>query len=268
MTKQQPEVTTPPAANTPLGTPPIEPPPVWKRAGYTPIELRETTKPNTISIPFGVKWIHFITNETATFTDLLDQVKRTAPPEEIVYIDRHFNAGGGSGFLVLSNERGVSFGLLLNDEYEKIYQEKGWAFYPDENQIRVTDDFAVLRLATPRGIAAIVDEFGFIDDPINGEEIRAFIASKPGQIEIAAATLRAIVNTNFKHIVMGAGHHGDRGTVGATANGVHETVYAFETFEAMSKLIEDGFESPANPVKPSIFHIQPQKAKKSKACRM
>ena len=260
----------------PTDTPPPSTQPRWplstpESPKFQPIALKESTKPNTVSIAFEDKWIHFITNETSTFTDLMDQVKRTAPPEQIIYVDRHFNAGGGSGFLMLSNERGVNFALKLNDEYEKIYSENGWNFYPEGAQIRKDPAFAVLRLATDRRIAAVIDEFGFIDDPLNGEAIRTFMRSKNGQLQIATATLTAIVNTDFKHLVLGAGHHGSRGTGGASFDGNYtEIKYAFETFEAMNELIQQGF-IPKKSLEPTeIFEIKPDKAasgSKAKACK-
>lgn len=223
---------------------------------FKPIQLKESSKPNTVTIPWEDKYLHFITNETNTFTDLMDQVKRTAPPEQIIYVDRHFNAGGGSGFLMLSNEKGVSFAMKLNDEYEKIYLKYSWQFYAEPKQIRREGGFAVLNLATQRNIAAVIDEFGFIDDPLNGEAIRAFMRSRNGQLEIAAATLTAIVNADFRHIVMGAGHNGQRGTSGANMGGYSEVKYAFETFEAMNQLIQDGF-VPKKELEPTeVFQIQ------------
>ena len=67
---------------------------------------------------FGDKYIHFVAKETDSFGTLVSLAAKVGKKDEIIIIDRHFNASGGkaSGFMMLSNDLGVEFATILNDE--------------------------------------------------------------------------------------------------------------------------------------------------------
>lgn len=204
-----------------------------------PVEPIRTasTKPNTIHLGGN---LYAIGNQTGSFGDLINQAAQI-PGAAI--IDRHFNSfmSKGSGHLMLCNEKGYELATALNAEYKKIYDEQGWHY--DHPNLIVTsraNSLAVLRIATQRGMAAVIEEFGFIDDRENGDQIGDFIRSVEGQKRIAQATIDATKKVAWiKNIVLSAGHHGNRGTSGASYKGFHETDYAFATFEAIRNILKN-----------------------------
>ncbi|MDF1816404.1 MAG: N-acetylmuramoyl-L-alanine amidase [Verrucomicrobiales bacterium] len=217
----------------------------WGRDGA---DATGNSKPDPIRSDFSTpKTIHLganlyaIGNKTHSFTALIDQAAKV---KGAAIIDRHFNSyrGKGSGHLMLCNQQGVKLAAALNAEFKKVYDEQGW--YYDHPNLIVTNranTLAVLRLATQKNMAAVIGEFGFIDDRVNREKIGEFIKSKEGQKRIARATIDAAKKvSSIENIVLSAGHHGNRGTGGASYKGFHETEYAFATFEAIREILQNG----------------------------
>lgn len=234
-------------------------PPSW---GYTPppvegIEPPVTDEPDierlvrrvTSSTPRTLAWsmgtekrLFCILNKTHSFSNLVAQARQVTTTEnDTLLIDRHFNANKGksSGFMCLTNDRGAKFAALLNAEHRKIYDEEGWE-YDWENCIITSrqDSLGILAAGNRQETAVIIEEFAFIDDPVNGQAIREFLQSVRGQRRIAKATLMAIQNqTEFTNVVFSAGHWGNRGSTGAAVGSFTEVDYAFGTYEQMEYIL-------------------------------
>lgn len=188
-----------------------------------------------LTYQFEDRFFHFITDPTDSFSEVVDIAK--SKPNSIL-IDRHFNAGGGYGYLTIPNPKARNFAMLLNDEYEKIYQDNGWHRSTYTMDTSKTSSFDLLSIAHRNDQAALIDEFGFKDDSRNGTAVIEWMKTAKGQHEIANACIRASLKSEFEHVVLSAGHWGPRGYSGASYDGWHETDYAFSVFTAMVNTIK------------------------------
>lgn len=211
---------------------------------YDPFEKSDSSSNKMVSSDLGNgKTIHFVQNKTSSFSKSAIQASAVGDNSEILIVDKHFNANGssgnGSGFMMLANDDGKKFAALLNSEYRAIYDEEGWQYnHPNLISTSRQHRLGMLNQSRKRGIAAVIDEFAYRNDPVNGNKPIEWMQTVKGQRRIALANYSAMHQSEFKHIVCFNGHwaSSSRGTGGTTYNGWHENVYSNLVHNNMNEL--------------------------------
>lgn len=197
--------------------------------GFAPIA---DTKPASKNLGANV-W--FISNPTDSFADLVAQAKAIDPDKTGLLVDLHFDAGGGSRPTQIYSKHAAVLAGRLSRSIELIYHEQGWVL-KGSNLTMHGDKYLVTQQGNGQDLDVIISEIGFHDDRINGNKITSFLSSEKGQERIAMAILEISRDVDF--LAISAGHYGNRGTVGATANNwLHETDYAFGVVNQISQIL-------------------------------
>ena len=194
----------------------------------TPPKRLATNTPKTVTLGNGFS---AILNETDSFDDLFNQAFQRGE----ALIDIHFNRykGAHSGPLMLYSEAGKQLAASLQREFIEIYQENGWV-YGKEMDIRYNNRFALPKLGNAKKKPVVISEFGYVDDPKN--PIGKWIQTEAGQNRIARAYVNALRGLGYTNVVLGIGHHGDRGSGGAKYGNYTETDFAEDVIQAITKL--------------------------------
>ena len=214
---------------------------------------------HTFVRPTGKK-IHIITTKPSGFESLYSIIRKlTQNSKSVVVIDRHFNKyrGNASGPLLIHNRPATRTAHRLLKAYEALYNQNGWTMTHNRAFLAATSEWrslSMIRLANKYGIACIVEEIAFIDDPHQGEEVRDFIRSPGGHEVIARLSLGTLLNEDlgFDHIVLCAGHHRSAGASPSHFDSYTETRYAFDTFEWTAALCGPFGDQPETPPSPSL----------------
>lgn len=180
-----------------------------------------------------------LANKTISFDNLTRQVSEIGEGKR-GHLDIHFNKGGGSGPVALTNSSAYEFGKYYIEEMRIIYQEQGWKLNQSTHP-RVSK-LGVLKYGERRGLHSVIGEFCFADDALNGTKPIEFAMTEAGSQRIALGVQRAAERFKLDTLTLSVGHWGPRGEVGATIpsgkfEGIHENEFSIFQINAIRKAI-------------------------------
>jgi len=185
--------------------------------------------------------IYALPNKTVNFDTLSLQID-SFTKGKAAHLDIHFNKGGGSGPIALTNSLGCAFAEYYVEEMQKIYEEQGWV----NNRIMPVDTsrtrLGVIKCGTKHGLCSVIGEFAFVDDRINGTKPIDFALTREGAYRIQLGILAAAKKAKLDSLTLSIGHHGPRGLFGAYVGRgknakLHEKDYAVFQINSMNFLL-------------------------------